>query len=851
MSPEETWTPDEESWTPDEDQGFLGRLGENLKGLPYGVLDSLVLTPANTLYNFPEAFKNVIQKNPMGNMGTFGPLVQGAEALTNAYGDAATRNMPEDQKAAGKTQLGESMVGGAIGSLGGPVGAWVGSNAVPWAMDQYRQTTGEAPDTPIGSDMEKGLADLGASGLGQWLLGQGAKTGARQITSRLARGGAGLADVAERLTDPDSLRASALSMNKEDQAIRPPRTYRANPKAENLANSIPSPEETTFTNMSDATQVEGGTDGLITDQTSDLPGAPGAKVPSVVEDAGLPSTEPSPILPTGGKNQPVNTSSNIERGDTPQKKAYWLKQATAEAPEFFNYPRDPSKPEFPQLLQHIDSKAGAYNGLVDDVLTNLPPEANVPIGKALFKDMLQKVNEDIPYGAEKPYRDVLMQEMEKYAAKKLGDPTKVQDFRNLFRRQKTFSGGGSNQLNPQELAKLNGYLDEVSATPMNPSEMRSLKTEYDKLGKWSLGESGEYSMRKDAYRSIANSLRNSLEEVVADYAPERLADYQKGNRKLYLASKFTKMAQDRAEQQMGSGRSFQEAPLVQVPAFDLPVVGPLAKWATGKAAPQMFSPEARLGAADADPFNYGTGGGMAGPVTKGIGNTIGGAGQLGTEALSALNKSPGMKAGIASAEVANQQRIAPESNNPEDKGFYDNYIAPAVKTIGNALVPEANAQELPTDPAMQQPEQLLPRETDRLTSNDMETFLMKASQEPQAPIAIELVNKMRSAFKAGDMDTIEKIHSDMTRLFPDLFESGQGVNGKLFYPDDQKKYMDNLEQLNRMGQVDSIHLAKQRNAFNNPQDSRVLPIKPSTPSSPSSPSSSMPKFHEGTRIYSY
>jgi hypothetical protein len=146
-----------------------------------------------------------------------------------------------------------------------------------------------------------------------------------------------------------------------------------------------------------------------------------------------------------------------------------------------------------------------------------------------------------------------------------------------------------------------------------------------------------------------------------------------------------------------------------------------------------------------------------------------------------------------------------------------------------------------------QAEPLLPRDTERLTSDALGAFMMKVAVTPQASIAQGLVSKLQKAFQAEDMDTVEKIHSDLTRLFPDLFEPGIGVNGKVFYPDEQAKVMDQLKQFHRMGMVDSIHLAKQQNTFNNPQDSRVLPMKQSQKST----YDGKPKFYEGVRTFSY
>ncbi len=121
-------------------------------------------------------------------------------------------------------------------------------------------------------------------------------------------------------------------------------------------------------------------------------------------------------------------------------------------------------------------------------------------------------------------------------------------------------------------------------------------------------------------------------------------------------------------------------------------------------------------------------------------------------------------------------------------------------------------------------EQFLPRDSARFGEDQLARFLMETAQTAQAPVAQQLAEKFRKAKRAQDMDTVERLHADMARLFPDAFEPGFGVNQKLFYPDEQAKYMETLEKLNRMGQVDSEVLAKQQNAFADPQDRRILPL---------------------------
>jgi hypothetical protein len=121
-------------------------------------------------------------------------------------------------------------------------------------------------------------------------------------------------------------------------------------------------------------------------------------------------------------------------------------------------------------------------------------------------------------------------------------------------------------------------------------------------------------------------------------------------------------------------------------------------------------------------------------------------------------------------------------------------------------------------------EQFLPRDSAKFDQAAEARFLMETAQTAQAPVAQQLVEKFRKAKRAQDMDTVERLHADMARLFPDSFEPGFGVNQKLFYPDEQAKYMETLEKLSRMGQVDPMILAKQQNAFADPQDRRILPL---------------------------
>lgn len=811
---------------------FTGRIAENVQAVPSG-LKELALTPVHTMLNLPSSFKKVTESWPGAG---FNPAVAGPLIIGNAFLDAATRNAPQSEKGVAKRNLLSSIGGGALGGAvtgaytGNPfavgLGALAGGVAAPFATNQIEQQVGSATDTPIKDDLINASADF-VSGVPLIPIQRmGSYLGKKYITSPMARKGVEVSDTVEALTDPDRLRAAGLSTNPTEQFIRAPRKV-----------FIPENIRKAFADRSKPeVEVDSGA------------------VTQLEAQRALPDTDATLPVPTdkdlgivgSGTSGEVNTdtfgsSSKLqsERGN----KRYSLQEATSEVPEFFEFQRDPSKSEFLQVAENIDNITSGYNQTVDGILSNLPPEANRPVKAALFSNILKKVNDDTtPYGMEKPFRDVLMSELEKFASKQLQNPSDIQEFRNLLRRYRTYDSGGSNPLDDAEMLRLNDLMEKVGDAPISPMDLRAMKTQYDKLGKWDMSSAGGSSdaqanaMRKDAYREMANSIRGTLEDVVAEHAPDQLQSYSTANRKMYLGAKMLPLAEKRLWQEAAQTRQFRDTPMIPRSKPTFPVIGSLANWLTDKMAPQISSPQARMYAADPNPGNFGTGYSMASPL-KLTGYAAEGmeqAGKAGTTALNALDANPAIGGAGAAAAV---------SQNPNEQkpaGFFEGSVLPALKKIGAAIVPEAKAE-------VSQATALLPRDTEGMTPDALESFMLQTAQLPQAPIAQGLVKKLQSAMQAQDMDTIEKIHSDMARLFPDLFEPGVGVNGKIFYPDEQLKYMSTLKQLHRMGQVDSIHLAKQRNAFNNPQDGRMLPLKPAATSA----RSGRPRFYEGTRVYDY
>ncbi len=141
----------------------------------------------------------------------------------------------------------------------------------------------------------------------------------------------------------------------------------------------------------------------------------------------------------------------------------------------------------------------------------------------------------------------------------------------------------------------------------------------------------------------------------------------------------------------------------------------------------------------------------------------------------------------------------------------------------------------------------LPRDTDALSQEALSNLLMSTVERTEGNALRPLVGKAIEAQRRGDISTLEKLHADMARIAPDLFEDGVGVNGKLFHPDDKKRALEDLEMLHRLGEVDSITLAKQRNAFANPADGRILNITPKSRQSTQQGN----RMVGGTRVYPY
>lgn len=117
----------------------------------------------------------------------------------------------------------------------------------------------------------------------------------------------------------------------------------------------------------------------------------------------------------------------------------------------------------------------------------------------------------------------------------------------------------------------------------------------------------------------------------------------------------------------------------------------------------------------------------------------------------------------------------------------------------------------------------LPRTTDRFDEVALQRFVETSAVDPvKAPVARVLAEKMVEATRAGDSMKRERLLGDAAKLFPDLFEAGKGVNGKLFHKDDQKEYVGKMETAVRRGKVGPELMGAQLNQFADIDDPKIL-----------------------------
>ena len=121
----------------------------------------------------------------------------------------------------------------------------------------------------------------------------------------------------------------------------------------------------------------------------------------------------------------------------------------------------------------------------------------------------------------------------------------------------------------------------------------------------------------------------------------------------------------------------------------------------------------------------------------------------------------------------------------------------------------------------------LPRDTNQWNMMAVNRFAKYALGKPPeiAGIAQGLVQKFATALHQEDKGKLQRIIADMAKLFPDAFEPGMGIDNKIFHPDDQGEYLDQLLNGVRKGLVEPSFLARQREAFLNKNDSAIIPIE--------------------------
>lgn len=117
---------------------------------------------------------------------------------------------------------------------------------------------------------------------------------------------------------------------------------------------------------------------------------------------------------------------------------------------------------------------------------------------------------------------------------------------------------------------------------------------------------------------------------------------------------------------------------------------------------------------------------------------------------------------------------------------------------------------LPRNTQTIDPEQFIPQFLERTGNN---------------PIATGLAEKFTQAVAAGDRVKLEQLHEAMTMAFPQAFERGFGVNGRVYNVQEQQRYMTRLNQMVAEGKIkDPTILALQANNFNDPSNKLLIDI---------------------------
>lgn len=233
------------------------------------------------------------------------------------------------------------------------------------------------------------------------------------------------------------------------------------------------------------------------------------------------------------------------------------------------------------------------------------------------------------------------------------------------------------------------------------------------------------------------------------------------------------------------------------------------------------------------------GAGLATLATLGLGTRAGKVGfsQLfkGADALIPAADSPLVRGlpsaarsalGGATESIPQQnEQAAPLAGKPKPIGIFSQG---ATASPNSTATPAATQPSLGIfKPNMPFP-QGLPRDTSQWSEQAIGQLGADAAQRAEAPVVQGLSMHLLKALRAGDKRKAEKIVYDLSRLVPDLFEPGRGVNNKLWHPEDQATYMAELDSLQRKGGVSSSFLAQQRDSFLDPNDGRILDLMPET-----------------------
>lgn len=345
------------------------------------------------------------------------------------------------------------------------------------------------------------------------------------------------------------------------------------------------------------------------------------------------------------------------------------------------------------------------------------------------------------------------------------------EFNDLLDKQASYfkAARGAEPLTKQESSRLADlWENRVGNLRLDAKDLRSYKTDYDNHGKYNRLTDPDAIGRADIYRDLGSSFRKKIGDLIGN--PE---DFVQANQDFGVASQLYPLAMRRAAEQRLRGQYAATQAFAQREQL-----GDMTGQKMSRLYPERDIAKSRIAVSTTDPYKKPI---YAGPRLR---RALASGTEMGAAGVSAIAKATGEA--VASP------------------------LAAGIFGIGQNIDRFAEG---------------LPRNTKYWDVDTVSRFLLDTATRPEAQIAQGMVAQLEKANQARDARKAERIVSDMSRIFPEIFEPGLGINDKLFYPDEQEDYMKILLQGARKGTVDSTFLNKQREVFKEGLDPKIIPLQ--------------------------